>query len=97
MNSQKILIFPVSIIGSGKTTLARILSNICPLSYCHIQSDNMPRKFAAKHFLNQVLKGFEGHQVVFADKNNHLEIHREKLTQAFVQRYPDGMIGTIIN
>ncbi len=97
MISQKILLLPISIIGSGKTTLAKVLSNICPLSFCHIQSDNMPRKFAAKHFQNHVLKAFDRHQVVYADKNNHLEMHRERLTQAFIQRYPDGLIGMTVD
>jgi tRNA ligase len=90
---QKILILPVAIIGSGKTTLAKVLSDICPLSFCHVQSDNMPRKFTAKHFQKHVLAAFEKHEVVFADKNNHLRMHRERLTQAFVERYPDGLIG----
>ena len=93
MNSDKILIFPVSIIGSGKTTLAKILSCACPLSFCHIQSDNMPRKFTAKHFLNHVIDAFDHHQVVFADRNNHLRMHREKLTRAFLEKFPNGLVG----
>ena len=93
MHSDKILILPVSIIGSGKTTLAKVLSNVCPYSFCHIQNDNMPRKFTAKHFLSHVLKAFETHQVVFADKNNHLGMHREKIAQLFLERYPNGFIG----
>lgn len=93
MNSDKILIFPVSIIGAGKTTLAKILRYVCPFSFCHIQSDNMPRKDTAKHFVNHVIDGFDRHQVVFADRNNHLRMHRERLTQAFLAKYPNGLVG----
>lgn len=64
----KTLILPISIIGSGKTTLAKVLREIPRVSFSHIHSDDMPRKFTAKHFHRAVVKAFENSRVVFADK-----------------------------
>ena len=41
LKDQKILIIPISIVGSGKTTLGKLLKFICPVSYGHVQSDRI--------------------------------------------------------
>jgi tRNA ligase len=91
-NGQKILLLPVAIIGAGKSTLARILCKLSPVSFGHIQSDSMPRTNRATHFINAVLESFETNQVVYADKNNHLFIHRQRLVQTFRKKYANGIV-----
>ena len=91
-SSQKMLIFPVAIIGAGKSTLAKILMQISPVTIGHVQSDNMPRSNTANHFLKAVMDSFKVHRIVYADKNNHLSIHRAKLATAFRQKYTNGIV-----
>lgn len=88
----KILLLPVSIVGSGKSTLGKLLKYVCPVELGHVQSDNMPKRNTANHFVNGVLEAFKSNTVVFADKNNHLFQHRQVLCQKFREKYTNGYI-----
>ena len=91
--TTKILIIPVAIVGSGKTTLARVLSSVSPRSFAHIQSDNVfSKKNAAAQFTKAVIEAFKTHDVVYADKNNHLFQHRQTICREFKQLYPGGSV-----
>jgi tRNA ligase len=80
----KVLIMPCAIIASGKSTLAKELLRIHGAElFAHIQSDDIKAKRPAPIFEEKVIKAFETHEYVFADKNNHLLQHRSKLTQEF--------------
>lgn len=73
------LIIPISVPGSGKTTLARALGRLYP-DLGHPQSDMLTgKKSKATQFLAQVLSELKQHKIVFADRNNHLFKHRSEL------------------
>ena len=87
----KLLILPIAIVGAGKTTLARVLSKICPVEFRHIQSDNMPAKKKAAYFTEMILDAFKECGVVYADKNNHLFQHRSAVIGEFKAAHPSGL------
>ncbi|KAH8813973.1 RNA ligase-domain-containing protein [Flagelloscypha sp. PMI_526] len=73
------VIVPIAIPGSGKTALSVALTHLFP-SFGHIQSDDVKaKKRSADVFLNNVLTCLKTHDVVIADKNNHLTQHRTSL------------------
>ncbi|KAL5476920.1 TRL1 [Sanghuangporus weigelae] len=76
----KTIIVPVAIPGCGKTTLAVALVHL--FGFGHVQSDNIPGKKAAPEFVKRVKKELDTHDVVIADKNNHLVQHRLSLRDA---------------
>ncbi|KAJ3054215.1 hypothetical protein HK097_002384 [Rhizophlyctis rosea] len=88
--ANKLLILPIACIGAGKTTLARILKNLYP-NVEHIQSDNILAKRRGA-FEREVMSAFENYDVVIADKNNHMSMHRDEITKDFKWRYPEGRI-----
>ena len=88
--TNKILILPIACIGAGKTTLARILKNLYP-NVEHIQSDNILAKRRGA-FEREVMAAFDNNDVVIADKNNHMSMHRDEITKEFKWRYPEGRI-----
>ncbi|KAJ3027285.1 hypothetical protein HDV00_011273 [Rhizophlyctis rosea] len=88
--TNKVLILPIACIGAGKTTLGRILKNLYP-SVEHIQSDNVLAKKRGA-FEREVMNALEHCDVVIADKNNHMSMHRRDITRDFKWRYPDGKI-----
>ena len=77
--------------GAGKSTLGKLLKMICPVKLEHVQSDNMSRN-TANRFINAVLDAFNSHDVVFADKNNHLFQHRQSLAMKFREKYTNGYV-----
>lgn len=87
----KLLILPIAIIGAGKTTLARVLSKICPVKFRHIQSDNMPAKKKAAYFTETIVDAFKECDVVYADKNNHLFQHRSAVIREFKATHASGL------
>ncbi|KAL5521724.1 TRL1 [Sanghuangporus sanghuang] len=76
----KTIIVPVAIPGCGKTTLAVALTHL--FGFGHVQSDDIPGKKAAQEFVKRVKKELDTHDVVIADKNNHLVQHRLSLRDA---------------
>ncbi|KAK0212522.1 RNA ligase [Desarmillaria ectypa] len=76
----KTVIVPVAIPGCGKTTVAVALAHI--FGFGHTQSDDVRVKKAAPVFLKNVTSLLNKHDVVIADKNNHLRQHRDGLREA---------------
>ncbi|KAJ7766520.1 RNA ligase [Mycena maculata] len=80
------IIVPVAIPGCGKTAVAVALAHI--FGFGHTQSDDVRAKKAAPIFLKNVTTLLLKHDVVIADKNNHLRQHREGLRAAVAGRNP---------
>ncbi|KAJ3267160.1 Phosphatidylinositol (PI) 3-kinase [Chytriomyces hyalinus] len=87
--SEKILILPMAIVGLGKTTLGRALKGLYHKSLHTIQKDNHKKK---ESFLTRFMEAFETFDVVYVDRNNHLEMHREEIGRRFREIYPGGRI-----
>ncbi|KAG7092787.1 hypothetical protein E1B28_009109 [Marasmius oreades] len=75
----KTIIVPVAIPGCGKTAVAVALCHI--FGFGHTQSDDVQAKKAAPVFLKNVNELLKKHDVVIADKNNHLIQHRTQLQE----------------
>ncbi|KAF7360654.1 tRNA ligase [Mycena venus] len=76
----KTIILPVAIPGCGKTAVAVALSHI--FGFGHAQSDDVNAKKPAPIFIKNVTDLLKKHDVVIADKNNHLQQHRQALREA---------------
>lgn len=76
----KTIILPIAIPGVGKTSISVGLTRL--FGFGHTQSDDVKGKKSAGQFVKNV-KGLVGkHDVVIADKNNHLRQHRIALREA---------------
>ncbi|KAF7291694.1 tRNA ligase [Mycena chlorophos] len=82
----KTVIVPIAIPGCGKTMISLALSHI--FGFGHTQSDDVHVKKAAPIFLKNVVNLLEKHDVVIADKNNHLTSHRQALRDATAKFNP---------
>lgn len=71
---------------SGKTTVALALANI--FGFGHTQSDDVSAKKPAPIFVKNVQNLLQKHDVVIADKNNHLQQHRGALRDATRNMHP---------
>ncbi|KAJ6470423.1 RNA ligase [Mycena sanguinolenta] len=76
----KTIIAPVAIPGCGKTAVAIALSHL--FGFGHTQSDDVKAKKPAPVFIKNVTDLLKKHDVVIADKNNHLAQHRQALRDA---------------
>ncbi|KAF5322963.1 hypothetical protein D9611_009320 [Ephemerocybe angulata] len=75
---RKTVIAPIAVPGCGKTAVSLALAHL--FGWGHTQSDNVQgKKKSAVTFLKNVEKELETHDVVIADKNNHLKQHRAQL------------------
>ncbi|GLB39397.1 putative tRNA ligase [Lyophyllum shimeji] len=74
---KKTIIYPVAIPGCGKTAVAVALKHI--FGFAHTQSDDVTVKKSAPVFIKNVTGLLKNHDVVIADKNNHLAQHRKQL------------------
>ncbi|KAF8799416.1 hypothetical protein BYT27DRAFT_7263948 [Phlegmacium glaucopus] len=77
---SKTIIVPVAIPGCGKTSVSLALAHI--FGFGHTQSDDVHAKKAAPIFIKKVVDLLHKHDVVIADKNNHLKEHRQSLRDA---------------
>lgn len=84
--AKYILILPIGCIGFGKTTVGEVLQILYNIG--HVQSDNINKKKPAPEFINNVCKEFDTHNIVMADKNNHLRQHRGTLCEKVKSIYP---------
>ncbi|KAJ7493776.1 RNA ligase [Mycena latifolia] len=82
----KTIIVPVAIPGCGKTAISVALAHI--FGFGHTQSDDVRAKKPAPIFIKNVTALLRTHDVVIADKNNHLRQHREALRAATAGRNP---------
>ncbi|EMD34614.1 hypothetical protein CERSUDRAFT_116777 [Gelatoporia subvermispora B] len=76
----KTIIVPVAIPGVGKTSVAVALAHV--FGFGHTQSDDVHAKKSAPIFIKNVVGLLKQHDVVIADKNNHLKQHRDQLREA---------------
>ncbi|THH27521.1 hypothetical protein EUX98_g6660 [Antrodiella citrinella] len=76
----KTIIVPVAIPGVGKTSIAVVLKHL--FGFGHVQSDDIAAKKVAPVFIKKVVESLKTHDVVIADKNNHLRQHRQQLRDA---------------
>ncbi|EIW74468.1 RNA ligase [Coniophora puteana RWD-64-598 SS2] len=82
----KTVIVPVAIPGCGKTAVAVGLVHL--FGFGHVQSDDIRAKKPAPIFIRRVMESLNLHDVVIADKNNHLRQHRTELRTACSARSP---------
>ncbi|GAA5899650.1 hypothetical protein JCM8208_000617 [Rhodotorula glutinis] len=90
---DKTLIVPVAIQGCGKTALGLELSHL--FGWGHVQSDDFLQKKPAPHFLRAVKDNLSKHDVVYADKNNHIVKHREDLVQLAASLDPQHKVRLV--
>lgn len=64
----RFVVTSVSFLGCGKTTTFKVLENLMPDVFGHVQSDNVRQK---KTFPNKCMETLKDHRVVLADKNIH--------------------------
>ncbi|KAI0250856.1 RNA ligase-domain-containing protein [Lactifluus subvellereus] len=76
----KTIIMPVAVPGVGKTTISVALADL--FHFGHTQSDDVRAKKRGPPFVQNVKRLLRDHEVVIADKNNHLRKHREDLRDA---------------
>ncbi|KAF9652387.1 RNA ligase [Thelephora ganbajun] len=76
----KTIILPIAVPGAGKTSVSVALERL--FGFGHTQSDDVKSKKAAPQFIRNVQALLKKHDVVIADKNNHLRQHRMALRDA---------------
>lgn len=76
----KFLIFPISVIGCGKTTVARVLTTLYKGKWGHVQSDDIRGKDKSV-LIKRSLEMLSNPDVkcVFVDRNNHQYRERQQL------------------
>ncbi|CAL9732353.1 tRNA ligase [Monosporozyma unispora] len=78
--NTKFLIFPISVIGCGKTTTAVTLTNLFPESWGHIQNDDIHGKDKSMLMKKSLeLLSQPNMKCVFVDRNNHQFRERKEL------------------
>ncbi|KLO10607.1 RNA ligase [Schizopora paradoxa] len=82
----KTMIVPIAVPGVGKTMVSVALKTL--FGFGHIQSDDIKAKKAAPIFVKKVVDELKSHDVVIADRNNHLHKHRNELRDAISGRVP---------
>ncbi|KNE64207.1 hypothetical protein AMAG_09250 [Allomyces macrogynus ATCC 38327] len=87
--ADRTVLIPVAVPGSGKTTLARALTQLAPSSIAVIQNDLVgPRSRRGGSFSASVTASLAQFPIVFADRNNHLRDQRITLAQDVRTVYP---------
>ncbi|KAH3900681.1 tRNA ligase SCDLUD_003680 [Saccharomycodes ludwigii] len=74
----KFLIVPVSVIGSGKTLIANILTILFSDTWGHIQNDDIRGKDKSK-LIQKSLELLQTKKCVIVDRNNHQFLHRKQI------------------
>ncbi|TFK49265.1 hypothetical protein OE88DRAFT_1702824 [Heliocybe sulcata] len=77
---SKTIIVPIAVPGCGKTAISVALVHL--FGFGHTQSDDVQAKKPAPVFIKNVVDLLKKHDVVIADKNNHLKQHRQQLRDA---------------
>ncbi|KAI6101536.1 RNA ligase-domain-containing protein [Pisolithus croceorrhizus] len=86
----KTIIVPVAIPGCGKTAVSVALAHL--FGFGHTQSDDVHVKKPAPHFVKNVAALLKDHDVVIADKNNHLRQHRTALREVASKMNPPASL-----
>ncbi|ORX70225.1 hypothetical protein DL89DRAFT_223484, partial [Linderina pennispora] len=88
---KSVLLVPVATIGCGKTTVSLALSRL--FGFGHVQNDNITAKKNARGaFHRAILNEFDSHDFVVADRNNHMPVLRQSLTEAIREELPNCRI-----
>ncbi|KAJ1721533.1 trna ligase [Coemansia erecta] len=83
----KLLLVPVATIGCGKTTMGHALSKL--FGFAHVQNDNIRSKRQGRELFNkEIIESLDVNDLVFADRNNHLRVMRQSLTNAVYAEHP---------
>lgn len=77
---MKYIFVPISIVGCGKSTVFRTLSELSPL-FVHVENDFFKSKRAFYEALQKLLEGDAPY--ILVDRNNHLKLHRQQLIENF--------------
>lgn len=88
----KMLLVPMAVVGSGKTALGVALTKL--LNCAHVQSDDVCAKRTGPLFLKNIETALMKHDIVFADRNNHLLQHRDEIVDV-VRRVSDPSKGRV--
>lgn len=83
---RKTIILPVAIPGCGKTAVSVALTSL--FNFGHTQSDDIQAKKSSSSFIKNVVSLLKHHDIVIADKNNHLRQHRDSLREAVAKMDP---------
>ncbi|RKP08287.1 RNA ligase-domain-containing protein, partial [Thamnocephalis sphaerospora] len=87
---KHLVIIPIAVIGSGKTTLACALTAL--LNIAHVQNDNITVKRKRQAFNNALLDALRRGPAVIADRNNHQRDHRQSIAETVRAEYPDAYL-----
>ncbi|KAI8054029.1 RNA ligase-domain-containing protein [Syncephalis plumigaleata] len=91
---KKLVIAPVATIGCGKTTLSRALADL--LKAEHVQNDNIEEGRGKRVKFNAMLvKALENHDIVIADRNNHMPDHRKNIAETVRSACPQAALVII--
>ncbi|KAH9961179.1 RNA ligase-domain-containing protein [Russula compacta] len=83
----KTIIMPIAVPGVGTQNLIAV-ALVELFRFGHTQSDDVRAKKPARVFIQNVKTLLRDHDVVIADKNNHLRQHREDLRDAIKAMHP---------
>lgn len=75
---KKWVIVPVAVPGCGKTTLGLALGKL--FGFAHTQSDDILSKKTAPTFKRNIVELLKTNDVVYADRNNHIDKHYIELS-----------------
>lgn len=75
---KKWVIVPVAVPGCGKTTMGLALSRL--FAFAHTQSDDILSKKTAPTFKRNIVELLKTNDVVYADRNNHIDKHYVELS-----------------
>ncbi|KLT39031.1 hypothetical protein CC85DRAFT_288952 [Cutaneotrichosporon oleaginosum] len=75
---KKWILVPVAVPGCGKTTVGTALADL--FGFAHTQSDDIvSKKSTAGKFKQNIVELLKTHNVVYADRNNHIDKHYTEL------------------
>ncbi|KAL1408512.1 tRNA ligase [Vanrija albida] len=74
---KKWIVVPIAVPGSGKTTIGVALSKL--FGFAHTQSDDILSKNTAPTFKRNIVELLKKNNVVFADRNNHIDKHYNEI------------------
>lgn len=75
---KKWILVPVAVPGCGKTTIGIALNKL--FGFAHTQSDDVLSKKTAPTFKKNIVDCFKSTDVVYADRNNHIQKHYDELS-----------------
>ncbi|EIW73483.1 hypothetical protein TREMEDRAFT_20952, partial [Tremella mesenterica DSM 1558] len=95
---KKWIIVPVAVPGCGKTMVGVALKEM--FGFTHTQSDDVRSNKTAPTFLKNIADLLKTHDVVYADRNNHIDKHYDELSNftekhKFLKSFDIHLIGIL--